>query len=168
MVVLSDSDIRKLLPQNVQKRFKGIYMSNEIPKRQKGLYIFNLDNTHGDASLDNDSIGTHWVGLSIEDHKAEYFDPFGKPPDDTVVKWLKRGRKHFPIWYSTSPIQDMDSSNCGFYVIDFLTDMVNGVDFYDAIHKYDIRDTKRNERTISAKYSITENNKGFTGRGFKI
>ena len=169
MVVLSDSDLRKMLPNRVLKNFKGIFMSNQHPqKREKGLYIYNLDNSEGDASNSPNSIGTHWVGLEVGDDMAHYLDPFGKPPDDRLIKWLKKRRPNYQIWYSTSPIQDLQSSNCGFYVLDFLIDMNDGVSFYEAIHKYDIKDTKKNESTIKQKYNINENSKEFKGRGYKI
>ena len=60
MVVLSDSDIRKILPTRVNKKFKGIFMSNQQPKREVGLYIFNLDDSSGNASNEKDSIGKRY------------------------------------------------------------------------------------------------------------
>ena len=152
---LSSGEIEKILPNKVLKKFKGIYMSDEIPKRENGFYIFNLDNSKGDYSQDdNTSIGNHWVALFIEDDKAFYLDPFGESPLESIIKWLKRRRPNFPIWYNTTQIQDLNSQNCGWYVIDFLTDMANGVSFYDAIHKYEVNNTKKNEKLIEKKYHL--------------
>jgi len=156
MVVLSDTELKKLLPNSVLKHFKGIYMSDQFPKRANGYYIYNLDNSKGDASDSTDSIGNHWVGLVVKDDRAEYLDPYGKPPDESLVKWLKRGRPSYPIWYSTSPIQHIDSSNCGFYVLSFLEDIAKGLSFYNAIHKYELNDQKHNEKNISSQYNIDE------------
>jgi len=163
MVVLSDTELRKLMSNKVIKHFRGIFMSDEFPKRKSGYYIYNLDNSKGDASESKDgSIGNHWLGLVVRDDRAEYLDPYGKPPDEALVRWLKRGRPSYPIWYSTTPIQAIDSSNCGFYVMSFLEDIANGVSFYDAIHKYKLRDTKSNEEKIKSKYNIDERNQRYT------
>lgn len=163
MVVLSDTELKKLLSNKVIKHFKGIFMSDQFPNRRSGYYIYNLDTSKGAAtdSIDG-SIGNHWVALVINNDKAEYFDPYGKPPDESLVKWLKKGRPSYPIWYSTSPIQSIDSSNCGFYVISFLEDIANGVSFYDSIHKYELRDTSKNEKKISSQYNIDEKHKRYT------
>lgn len=152
---LSASEIKKILPNIVQKSFKGIFMSDEIPKREVGSYIFNLDNSKGDFSQEDDSsIGNHWVGLVVKNDKAEYLDPFAQPPHENIIKWLKRRRPDFPIWYNTTQIQDLKSDNCGWYVIDFLTDIAKGMSFYDSIHKYDQKDPKKNEKTIEKKYHL--------------
>jgi hypothetical protein len=156
MVVLSDTELKKLLPNSVLKHFKGIFMSDQFPPRRAGYYIFNLDNSKGDASDSPDSIGNHWVGLVVKTNESYYFDPYGKPPDESLVKWLKIRRPKYRIWYSTSPVQSIDSSNCGFYVLSFLTDMSEGVSFYDTIHKYKLRDTAQNERIIKSEYNIDE------------
>jgi hypothetical protein len=66
------------------------------------------------------------------------------------------------------PIQHIDSTNCGFYVINFLEDMSKPTDqpdvekFYDTIHKYDIKDTKKNEKNIQKRYSINEKKQSFS------
>ena len=154
-MTLSSGEIEKILPNKVLKRFKGIFMSDEIPKRDIGYYIFNLDNSKGDYSgSDKTSIGNHWVALNVEKEKSQYFDPYGESPLDSIMKWLKRGRPKYPIWYNTSQIQDISSNKCGWYVIDFLTDLSKGVSFYDAIHKYDIHNTKTNEKIIEKKYHL--------------
>jgi len=170
MVVISNTDIQKLLPRSVLKQFRGILMSDETPKkRENGYYIFNLDDSMGNASNNDDSIGTHWVGLVVRSQNSMYFDPFGKPPDDTIIKWLKRGRPNYEIWYSTSPIQHIESTNCGFYVINFLEDMAKPTEqpdldkFYDAIHKdFSGKDQRKNEKKIQKRYNINEKTQKFS------
>ena len=165
MVVISNTDILKLLPNSIAKHFKGILMTNETPKkRQNGYYIFNLDDSFGNASNDENTIGTHWVGLVVESDMAYYFDPYGKPPDDTIIKWLKKGKPKYEIWYSTSPIQHLDSTNCGFYVIGYLEDMANPSkdNFYNAIHKYDLTHQNKNEKKIQKRFNINEKKQSFS------
>ena len=153
-MTLSANELNKLLPNIVQKSFKGIFMSDEIPKREVGYYIFNLDNSAGDYSKEDDtSIGNHWVGLSIKSDKAEYFDPFGEPPHENIIKWLKKRRPKYEIWYNTSQIQNLESDRCGWYVLYFLTSTAKVTSFYDIIHSYD-KNTKKNEDKIGRKYHL--------------
>ena len=57
----------------------------------------------------------HWVSLKIGKNKSYYFDPFGMPPIQIIVKNVKN-----PIYYNNDQIQDMRSSHCGIYSIYFL------------------------------------------------
>lgn len=154
MPVLNTEEIQKLLPNSVLKNFKGFYMADEHPKREPGYYIYNLDDSKGTFSDDPNAIGNHFVGLVVTPNESFYFDPYARPPDDRLVKWLKKRQPKYPIYYSTIQIQDINSVNCGFFVIDFLTDMARGMKFYDAIHKYDINSTANNEKKIKYKYKI--------------
>ncbi len=82
--------------------------------------------------------GTHWAGFlipppsrtvnGIETAKnAYYYDSFGQPPAEQVVKFLKtKGRK---IVYSDQQLQKLDSDTCGEHVlawIRYMTQYLNG------------------------------------------
>ena len=63
----------------------------------------------------DDGNGTHWVFMYIDkDGKALYFDSFGVPPPVEIEKFLKMFK---PFYVNDRQIQDMKSTNCGFYCI---------------------------------------------------
>ena len=70
---LTNSEIKK---HNQNKpKFNGVYSINNLPKIKDGAYVINLDKY--------ESIGTHWIGLHVNDNNrrascnAIYFDSFG-------------------------------------------------------------------------------------------
>ena len=93
------------------KNFRGVFMRDTLPKnRFKSIEsgIVNLDS--------NKSQGTHWVCY----YGNNYFDSFGLPPPDEVVKYMKT-----PIFYNSNEIQDRQSVTCGhlcLYVLKHLSD----------------------------------------------
>ena len=93
------------------KNFRGVFMRDALPKKrskQTEAAIVNLDS--------NDSQGTHWVCF----YGNNYFDSFGLPPPDEVVKYMPH-----PIYYNSNEIQDRASVICGhlcLYVLKHLSD----------------------------------------------
>ena len=86
-----------------------IIMRDQITKPKLNMtYVLNLD-TSGNP-------GTHWVmyrrmGKSNENRGSIfYFDPFGRPPPNELVKFG-------PITYSDDQVQDPESSHCGYFVM---------------------------------------------------
>ena len=76
-----------------------------------------------------DGNGTHWAGFVIPPpsrtvngiktaDKNYYFDSYGQPPPEEVVKFLKtKGRK---IVYSDQQLQKIDTDTCGEFVLSFI------------------------------------------------
>jgi hypothetical protein len=97
----------------------GVFSKNDLPKKhQEGGYIINLSDSHDESG--NPLPGTHWVAFWVERNKCCYFDSFGCPPPVTVQRFLKRyGR--YP--YCALVLQNMNSTVCGWYCIDFLVHM---------------------------------------------
>ena len=82
-------------------RYMGSYFRDEkLPKA--GKFIVNIDSSKGN--------GTHWVAVDA-DNKI-YFDPFGAPPVDEVMKIVNR--------YSDFQIQNFNEDTCGEYCLYFL------------------------------------------------
>lgn len=85
-------------------------MKDELPAvPQDGYYIINLESsTHGS--------GTHWTALIIQPHIALSFDSFGAPPPPDIINFVKK-RKHIHMAFNNEIIQDLDSSNCGYFCL---------------------------------------------------
>jgi len=83
----------------------GCFMKDEMPKlRHDGNYIINLDSSnHG---------GSHWTCLVIHGKDSISFDSFGCVPPTEVEKFI-HGKYGFNNWI----IQDLKSTNCGFFCI---------------------------------------------------
>jgi hypothetical protein len=60
----------------------------------------------------------HWICLCIKKDKAYYFDSYGQGAPSIIEDNIK-----VPLYINKNQIQDMRSSHCGIYVIDFLYNM---------------------------------------------
>jgi len=85
-------------------------MKDQLPVKIKdGNYIINLQSsTQGD--------GTHWTALIIRNDTALYFDSFGAPPSTEIIDFVKK-RKRIHLAFNNEIIQDLKSSNCGYYCL---------------------------------------------------
>ena len=99
----------------------AITTKDNLPKRvENGAYIINLQDDYHSNGTDN--MGTHWVGLYVENEGAVYFDPFGFLAPANVELFLsKRFRTYH---YNPQQIQDIDTGYCGIYVLCFLAYMI--------------------------------------------
>lgn len=87
----------------------GIYYRDELPALSPGSgAILNLDPSS--EGLNN---GTHWTALirPVSGGRYLYMDPFGIMPPESVPKNTTSSKKQ---------IQPIDSTSCGWYVLDFL------------------------------------------------
>ena len=92
--------------------------NNIIPK--SGNYIVNLDNSDGN--------GSHWTALILTQTCAIYFDSFGQPMPQSILRFIRKYSKSCKIIYSRNQIQALDSVFCGWYCLNFLY-------FFSAFHR---------------------------------
>ena len=97
------------------------------------FFIMNL------SDRDSKEGGTHWTAVWIDKYDCIYFDSFGREPEPETVEGLKklcetsyenvtmRKFKH-----NKKLIQDIDSSDCGYFCINFIERMCNGMSFKEA------------------------------------
>ncbi len=113
-------------------------MSDELPTdgpEQGKMYVVNL----GKTSNQDTSMGTHWVGVfNGRNNSIIYFDPFGAPPSESILKWLKKAKVpgqsyRKPVVYNTIQLQDIDSSTCGYFVVYVLTRLSKGNSFLNIL-----------------------------------
>ena len=145
---MSNFDIQKRLSNlknflgcsEVAPKFLGCFpvLTFVKTKRQPPYsVVLNLDTPTGD--------GTHWVGLYVQStndkSRAYYFDSYGFPPPDALVKYLK------PIkcYYQTFQIQADHSAKCGYYSCDFLECLEGGASYEDFISIFTHRPSTHNE-----------------------
>ncbi|GFS72859.1 uncharacterized protein NPIL_3791 [Nephila pilipes] len=91
--------------------FKGVFAADKIPDMclyEKAACVINTDVSTGR--------GEHWLLFYYEDGKLEFFDSFGRSPEDFndyISNYVKR------FTYETNPIklQSDESEVCGHYCI---------------------------------------------------
>jgi hypothetical protein len=83
-------------------------------KPKVGGYIINLE--------DSDLGGSHWTCLILTKYRnlAIYYDSFGKPMPQDIIRFIKRFNKKCNIIYNIDQIQDIDSIYCGYFCLYFL------------------------------------------------
>ena len=113
-----------------EPRFNGVFSRDNLPNsiRPKGLgsavkngaYVINLDEYH--------DIGTHWIGLYVNDKIVTYFDSFGvEHIPKEIMKFINRKK----IITNIYRIQAYDSIMCGYFCIRFINFIFNGKSLTD-------------------------------------
>ena len=111
-MMLSNFDL-----ENLAKYYKlhinDVCMKDELPNTvQDGCYIINMQSS-------SKGTGTHWIALFIIRENAYYFDSFGAVPPIEICEFVNK-RKHSHLYYNNWIIQDLQSSDCGFFSLAFL------------------------------------------------
>ena len=86
-----------------------------------GWYVCNLDNS--------DRGGSHWVAIEVpRSGSVQYFDSYGIQPlyRDLSLRLMTLGSKE--VRYSTTELQSIDTTVCGFYCIVFILLAARGYD----------------------------------------
>lgn len=121
---------------------KGVYSRNQIPRsldvNKASAFVLNLD--------DSDGPGTHWVAVyhHPKSEYVDYFDSFGLPPPLEVQKYTKLK----PIQYNDGMLQDLRSSACGYYCINFINFRSQGYSYQKIIHQFKEGEGVKNEKTL--------------------
>lgn len=105
----SDADLMEMC-KHYDIPCHGCFVPDELQELKKGNYIINLNGE------------SHWCGLMCEGHMCYYFDSFGFPAPEELIKLMK------DYIYNPYNIQGLPSTSCGFYVIAFLKWMNNKKD----------------------------------------
>jgi hypothetical protein len=107
--VLSNFDLFRIAQE------KGIPLNDVIAKdetkklKRMGNYIINLEN-HNQG-------GSHWTALILGKKNCLYCDSFGMPPPEQLYLFLEK--KYKKVDFSRKEIQDMDSTLCGYFCLEF-------------------------------------------------
>ena len=109
-----------------------ITMKDELPRKViDGAYIINLQSSTVGS-------GTHWCCAFIHKKEAVYLDAFGQLPPTEVEDFIKR-RKGVHLYYNHWEIQDLKSSNCGWFCIaclDYINKNMKNNDIYHAFNTF--------------------------------
>ena len=104
------------------------------PYTEPTFCIMNL------SKRDDPDGGTHWTAIYIDKYDVCYYDSFGREPDSDIRANMKKmsDSQNCPhmrkFKYNTIDNQDVNSSDCGWMCIKFITNMLNGKSFKSATH----------------------------------
>lgn len=110
---MDTQQISRVLEYYLKGTFRGVYAEDELPNTQiRPMAI--IVNT--DPSTES---GTHWTAIYIHrNNMGEFFDSYGKPPDNPVQRFLNDNAYNGWI-YNIRQVQGI-STLCGGYCLQFL------------------------------------------------
>ena len=110
--MISNFDLEKLA-KFYKLPLVSICMKNELPPKPiDGCYIVNLQSS-------TDGSGSHWVSMFVWKSICYYFDSFGAPPPLEIINFIKK-KKGSHLYFNNFIIQDLKSSNCGYFSLALL------------------------------------------------
>ena len=137
----------------------SICMKDELPTKPKqGCYIVNMQSS-------TDGSGSHWVAFFFFKNICYYFDSFGAPPPEEVIDFIKK-KKGSHLLFNNFIIQDLKSTNCGYFSLAFLLYMWQNRDksnlkeiFNEFVNNF-ADDTKINDDILKSLFASTSSNAG--------
>jgi len=136
---LSNFDLDEMLKKSPS--YLGTFSHDTIPtfSNERFSAIINYHNYNQE--------GSHWICVynSPEKKYSEFFDSFGLPPSDKILKKLKQTGKK--VLYNTSKIQNITSSKCGFYCYFYILMRDRGMNPYDILYEFE-PEGKKNDNIL--------------------
>ena len=80
-----------------EPKFNGVYSRNNLSKIKDGTYEINLD--------EDESTGTHWIALYVNDNNVTYFDRFGVKHILKEIKKIQRKQKYNKKYLQSTSIR---------------------------------------------------------------
>jgi hypothetical protein len=123
-----------------QPEFMGCFAKDSLPKliTPNKFYIVNLQ--------DYNETGSHWVLIASTNKAVLYLDPFGVVPPLEALEFMKTSKK--PIYYSTTILQNIKSSLCGYYCIYFIEQISANRKFLDIVTNDFTNNQMSNDKVI--------------------
>ena len=146
---LSNTDLENAIEQwgddGVKQAFRGIYSNDRLPYTLLKPPAFIIVNTDV-----HNLPGQHWKVIFINDHyEGEVFDSLATPLSNHVIQFMNR---HTTRWITNRRmVQHPTSSQCGAYVLYFITQRLNHASLRDLCLTFS-SNLKENERMIHRFY----------------
>ena len=133
---LSNFDFMSYYKNNT--KFAGVFSRDNIPTLKDKFYIINLDDQQGP--------GTHWVIVFNVGESCIYFDSFGVSPAEEILHKMRQSKKS--VVGNIYRIQGLSSSNCGFYCIYVIDELLVGRQYIDILTDFDPKNYNKNDDII--------------------
>ena len=133
MRALSNIDLDMILKRDhvTKKGYLGAFPACEIPISKKKRYFF-ITNTDL-----HDEPGTHWTAWMVEGDKIDFFDSFGRSPNNKQFPYeFKKFILGKKVSYSAFRVQQYTSNTCGYFCMYYIYFRSLGLDFGNIINKF--------------------------------
>ena len=126
--------------------FNGVFSMNNLPKKQDGAYVINLD--------EYADVGKHWIALFCNRNEVVYFDSFGV---EHILEEIKEFIDYCSLNSSTSQnkikanifrVQANNPVVGGYFCIGFIDFMLAGKKLADYTNLFSPHDFKKNHNII--------------------
>ena len=114
-----------------EEEFIGCFPYDKLPQIKDKKKNFSLIINTGDSQ----SLGEHWLALKVNNQKCFYFDSFGLPIINDMIKAFLR--KYEKCFYSKVCVQDINSKVCGNLCIMFIKTVNNYCDYVKFINHFE-------------------------------
>lgn len=142
--------ILRNLRKNVNNAFYGVFPSDRLPQHvidRPAYIVANTDPAH--------KSGTHWVAFYIPKRgNIEYFDSFGKRPEDkNFLKFIRNNKaKNKCFKHNSKCLQSDYSSLCGHYCCVYLIHRKNGRSLKHFLSNFQRKNRDMNDQIIARMY----------------
>ena len=126
--------------KRVLKKFLGCFPADLPPKTNKSNFslIFNL-------SKHNEE-GSHYIAIHSTTKKIIYFDSFGQPIKNKLIKsFVRKHLKRKKFLFNKVKIQDDQSSFCGIFCLSFLACQEKNISLQEYHNLFNSSSLKEND-----------------------
>ncbi len=131
---LTDHEINELAKELDLPDYLGTLMSDDVIGFKPHANVCAVINLEPRSQG-----GTHWTSFAVINSQSYYFDSYGTPPPDNLLKFLKTEKEYAEgcgvIQSNAIVVQKPGSTNCGALSLFVLFYLTLGVDF-EHILKY--------------------------------
>lgn len=138
---------------NTRRYTIGVYPADQLPTFIKNYPAILIANS--DVSTEP---GTHWLAFYLPSRYgvAEFFDPFGRPPEYYSHYFTDFLRKNCRRWiYNQVPVQLPLSWACGAHCLYFLKLRSVGIKTQDIVTRYYTKNLFENDIRVTLKTHVT-------------
>ena len=107
----------------LSKGVVGVYAADRLPHRidrDTPYGVISNTETFGQG-------GQHWVAMVVEGEQGEFFDSFGRSPEQFgqfFVQFLRE--RCASVWFNARELQSRESTVCGHYCLYYLAHRLSG------------------------------------------
>jgi len=127
---LSNWDILEFCKKIKIRLDGGIIMKDQLGTKKHNYTIINLESSKSGSS------GTHWTALLHQKNEWYFFDSYGVPPSQEIIKYVG-DVKNERFAYNSFQLQHYNSTFCGWFCLGLIAYTKRSpLSFYDSINEF--------------------------------
>lgn len=152
---LTNFEIEKFMKGYDKDGFIGVYAIDQLKNIKNPGHDFSLIMNTQPITV---PIG-HWIAVKVDKDTIEYYDSFAGDPPLELIRWLRKKlpANVYQLKVNRTKFQKANTSNCGYFAMDFLAKRYSGETFKEATGFKIFEDSINGEKEIKQlKKSIQE------------